>query len=72
MYDFGIDTSQLRSKHGVTGTYIGRVVRLNFLAPSITESILAGNQPAALDAKRLLSLRDLALAWPDQESALKI
>ena len=67
-----MNANQLGARHGVTGTYIGRVVRLNFLAPSITESILAGNQPAALDAKRLLSLRDLALAWPDQESALKI
>ena len=43
---------------------VSRVIRLNFLAPSIVESFLAGNQPAALDAKRLLALRDLALAWP--------
>jgi site-specific DNA recombinase len=51
---------------------VSRVIRLNFVAPSIVESILAGNQPAALDAKRLLALRDLALAWPDQESVLHI
>jgi site-specific DNA recombinase len=72
LQESGMNAKQLGAKHGVTGTYIGRVVRLNFLAPSIAESILAGNQPAALDAKRLLALRDLALAWPDQESALQI
>ena len=72
MQESGMNAKQLGARHCVTGTYIGRVVRLNFLAPSITESILAGNQPARLDAKRLLALRDLALAWPDQESALQI
>lgn len=68
----GMTAKQLGARHGVTGTYVSRVIRLNFLAPSIAESILAGNQPAALDAKQLLGLRDLALAWSDQESTLQI
>jgi site-specific DNA recombinase len=72
MQECGMNAKQLGARHGVTGTYIGRVVRLNFLAPSIAESILAGNQPAALDGKRLLGLRDLPLDWSDQESALQI
>ncbi len=72
MQESGMTAKQLGARHGVTGTYIGRVVRLNFLAPSIAESILAGNQPARLDAKRLLALRDLPLKWSDQESALQI
>ncbi|MCB2046696.1 MAG: recombinase family protein [Novosphingobium sp.] len=72
MQESGMNAKQLGARHGVTGTYIGRVVRLNFLAPSIAESILAGNQPAALDGKRLLGLRDLPLDWSEQESALRI
>ena len=66
------DSSQLGAHHGVTKTYVSRVIRLNFLAPQIVESIIAGTQPVALDAKRLLALHDLPLAWSEQGSALHL
>ena len=51
----------LAREHGVTSSYLSRHIRLNSLAPDITQPILSGNHPAALDAKTLVSLHDLPL-----------
>jgi site-specific DNA recombinase len=72
MVEGKLTVTQMASNHAVSKTYVSRVVRLNFLAPKIVESILAGNQPAMLDAKKLLTMHDLALDWSDQEAALRI
>ena len=41
-------------------------VRLNYLAPDITQAILDGRQPADLTADKLLAHSRLPLAWHDQ------
>ncbi|MDA8250550.1 MAG: recombinase family protein [Rhodospirillales bacterium] len=55
---------------GVTSSYVGRIVRLAYLAPDITTAILDGRQPANLTAARLAQTSDLPLAWSDQRRVL--
>ncbi len=45
--------TELANKEGLTKGYVGRLLRLNLLAPDIVESILDGKQP------RYLKLQDL-------------
>jgi hypothetical protein len=45
-------------------------VRLSYLAPDITQAILAGHQPRDLTATKLLEHSRLPLAWDDQRTAL--
>jgi len=70
MLERNLTAAQLAARHGVTKTYVSRVVRLNFLSPRIVEAILAGKHPVDLDAKRLLIMHNLPLAWPEQEKAI--
>ena len=44
----------LAKAENITPTYVGRLVRLAFLAPDIVESIMAGLQPAHLTMKDLM------------------
>ena len=50
---------------GLRETYVGRIVRLAFLAPDIIEAILDGHQPADLDLRTLMKT-PIPLAWTDQ------
>jgi site-specific DNA recombinase len=70
MLEHNLTGTELAARHGVTKTYVSRVVRLNFLAPRIVEAILTGQHLANLDAKRLLTMHDLPLAWSKQEKAI--
>jgi len=45
---------------------VSRILPLAFLAPSITEAILTGRQPASLTTQRLLRMSDLPLMWDEQ------
>jgi len=72
MLEDDLTGSQLAAQQGVVKTYVSRVIRLNFLAPRIIDSILTGQHPANLDAKRLLAMTDLPLAWSEQEVALQL
>jgi len=54
----------------VTDRYLGRVLRLAFLAPDITEAILEGQQPRHLSAQQLINMEDLPIAWEDQRARL--
>lgn len=47
-----IDIATLARAEGVNDPWVSRVVRLNFLAPQIVDAILAGTQPATLNATR--------------------
>ena len=47
----------LAAREDLTKPYITRVVRLAFLAPAITNAIMAGRQPAGLTAAQLLLIR---------------
>ena len=53
---------------GVTPRYVGRVLRLAFLAPDIVEAILGGSQPADLELERLM--KGIPIGWNEQRRAL--
>ena len=70
MLDRKLTVSALAREQQVTSSYASRVMRLNFLAPKIVEAIVTGKQPIDLDAKKLLGLSDMSLAWSEQEKLL--
>jgi site-specific DNA recombinase len=47
-------------------TYVRSVMKLVFLAPDITEAIIAGDQPADMMADTLIKLSDLPVDWNKQ------
>lgn len=55
---------------GVTSSYISRVVRLAFLAPAVTEAILAGRQRAGVTVASLTADRAIAADWQTQVASL--
>ena len=62
----GIDIAALAREEDINPSYVSRVVRLNFLAPSLVEGILAGEQPAVVSAQSL-RLTDLPVCWEAQK-----
>jgi site-specific DNA recombinase len=66
----GKSTSQIAKEHGITQSYVSRVLRLAFLAPSIIESILKGTQPPDLTTNRLLLDTALDPDWSAQRRQL--
>jgi site-specific DNA recombinase len=61
-----ITVHELAAAEGVVKSYVTRVVRLAFLAPSIIDDVLGGRQPTTLDAKRLAFTADLPTCWTEQ------
>ncbi len=53
---------------GVTPRYVGRILRLAFLAPDIVEAILDGYQPANLELARLM--KGIPIGWHEQRKVL--
>jgi DNA invertase Pin-like site-specific DNA recombinase len=53
---------------GVTPRYVGRIIRLAFLAPDIVEAILEGYQPADLELERLM--KGIPIGWQEQRRVL--
>jgi len=49
-----------------------RTIRLAFLAPDITETILKGREPQNLTAKRLLKIARLPAEWSAQRELLRL
>jgi len=49
---------------------VSRILPIAFLSPSITDSILAGTQPASLTAQRLSRFIDLPASWRQQSELL--
>ena len=68
--DGGGSVSELASRNSVDRSDFARILKLAFLAPEITESILAGSQPVELTAYRLMRLPELPHRWSDQRSLL--
>lgn len=64
-----IDISTLAKQEGVNDSWMSRVIRLNFLAPSIIDAILNGTQPVMLTAARLRS-DDFPIEWKSQWESL--
>jgi site-specific DNA recombinase len=57
---------------GLAVRYVGRLIRLAFLAPDIVESIVEGRQPTSLTAEVLTRHIELPLEWRSQKTALNI
>jgi site-specific DNA recombinase len=66
----GIPFAVLAQREGVSRSYFTRLVRLSYLAPDITQTILDGRQPRDFTAEKLLEHSRLPLAWHDQRIAL--
>ena len=62
--------AEIASQEGVDKSYVSRVMTLAFLAPDITESIIAGRQPADLSVEKLTKRIDLPLDWAQQRRLL--
>jgi site-specific DNA recombinase len=54
----------IAKEENLNETYVGRILRLAFLAPDITEAILDGRQPADLELDKLM--KSIPVAWSDQ------
>jgi site-specific DNA recombinase len=61
---------KLATAEGVSRAYMGRVLRLAFLAPDIVKAILDGEQPPELSIKRQLLHQHLPFSWSDQRRLL--
>ena len=62
--------TEIAQREGVSPTYIGQLLPLGFLAPSVVDAILAGQQPVSLTADRLIWRERIALRWSDQIATL--
>ncbi len=60
--------TELAKVEGITVSYLTRVLRLAFLDPWIVEQIIAGRQPAALDARKLTLSGELPMRWDHQRA----
>jgi hypothetical protein len=64
--------TQLAHEAGVTASYFSRVLRLSFLAPTVTTAILRNRHPLELTAKRLANETRLPFAWDEQRTLLGV
>jgi site-specific DNA recombinase len=60
----------IAAREGLAVRYVGRLIRLAFLAPEIVESIVEGRQPTTLTAEALTRRIELPLSWCSQRTAL--
>ncbi len=65
-----VNTGELARREGVTPSYLTRVVRLAFLAPAVTEAILAGRQRAGVTAASLTLGDGVPADWHAQRAML--
>lgn len=65
-----ISATELAVREGVTRSYVSRVIRLAFLAPAVTEAILAGRQRAGVTVASLTAERGIAADWRVQIATL--
>jgi DNA invertase Pin-like site-specific DNA recombinase len=62
----------IASREGLAVGYVGRLIRLAFLAPEIVEAIVEGRQPTTLTAEALTRRIELPLSWCSQRTALNV
>ena len=58
--------AEIALREGTDRSYVARIVDLAFLAPDITESIVAGQHPADLTVSKLTKHMDLPFDWSEQ------
>jgi site-specific DNA recombinase len=56
---------------GLTSSYVGRVLRLAFMAPNIIENIVAGTQPRTIAVDHLILRTDMPRSWEQQPGWLE-
>jgi superoxide dismutase, Cu-Zn family len=64
--------AQISTREGLGVRYVGRLIRLAFLAPDIVESIMRGRQPMNLTAEALTRRVEIPFEWRSQKEALNI
>ncbi len=64
--------AEICAEEGLSDSYVGQLLPLAFLAPSVVQDILAGNQPATLTANRLVWGQRLPVLWVAREITLAI
>ena len=57
---------QLADREKIDVSDLSRILRLAFLAPTITEAILTGRQPTELTPRRLMRIGELPFGWDEQ------
>ena len=62
----------IAAREGLAVRYVGRLIRLAFLAPDIVESIVEGRQRPTLTAEALTRRIELPLSWCAQRTALNL
>jgi len=60
------------TRQGVNYRFVGKIIRLAFLAPEIVEAIAEGRQPPELSTELLTKRIRLPLDWDDQKRVLNI
>jgi site-specific DNA recombinase len=63
-------TKQIAARECLSHSYVRHVVPLGLLAPSVVESICAGQQPVILSAERLKDHARLPIEWDAQQRLL--
>ena len=60
--------SDIAEAENVTPAYVGRMLRLAYLAPAVLDEILIGRVPPAVSIKDLASAAELP--WTEQDGAI--
>ena len=66
-----LDIRTLSRRENVSASWMTRVVRLRFLAPSVVEAILTGTVRADVDGKALIATGAIDRCWGKQEISLR-
>jgi site-specific DNA recombinase len=64
----GKSLDELAREDGCSRPYVSSMIRLAYLSPSITQSVLKGTQPAQLTLADLMQ-RDIPIHWGEQRRA---
>ena len=64
--------ADIAAHEGLAVRYVGRLIRLAFLAPDIVESIVEGRQPTSLTAEAVTRHIEIPLEWHSQRTMLNI
>jgi site-specific DNA recombinase len=64
--------AEIAAREGLAVRYVGRLIRLAFLAPDIVGAIVEGRQPANLTAEAVTRHIEIPLEWRSQKTALNI
>jgi hypothetical protein len=62
----------IAAREGLNYRFVGKTIRLAFLAPEIVEAIAEGRQPSELSTELLTKRTRLPLDWRDQKRLLNI